>query len=710
MRTIVTPLVLALATVQPAQAAPAGIVIQRDTWGIAHITAQTDADAVYGMIYAQAQDDFNRIETNYLTNLGRLAEAEGEAALWQDLRQRLYYPHAALRADYARSPAWLKRLMVAWAAGLNAYLADHPTVHPRVLTHFEPWMALSFTEGSLGGDIEEVSLEPLAAFYGGAAPSLTLAQTPRPLEEPRGSNGIAIGPAHSASGHALLLINPHTSFFFRAEQQVTSAQGLNAYGAATWGQFFVYQGFNERAGWMHTSSGVHRVDRFAETVVVRGHARFTRHGAGLAPLRRGAVTLRYHRADGTLATRSFTTWASMHGPITGAVDGKWIASAMMVRAAPALMQSFLRTKVHNLAQFRRVAALRANSSNDTLFADASGEFAYFHPQFVPLRNPRADYRAAVDGSDPANDWHGLHPPGALPHVVNPANGWVFNVNDAPWRAAGADSPRQADFPAYIDEAGANPRTPHAEAVLKATPRFTLPGLVKAAYDPWLPEFARQLPLLVAAQARAPDPRRAEAVALLAGWDCRWSAMSTPTSLAMFWGEALSAVGRAEAEAADITLPDWMATRATDAQRLAALDTAMARLTSDFGSWQVPWGEINRFQRNDGAIRQVFDDARPSLAVPFAAAAWGSLAAFGARPYPGTKRWYGTYGNSFVAAVEFGPRVKAVAVSAGGESGDPTSAHFNDQASIYAAGALRPVWFYPEDLAPHVTARTVLVRK
>src|SRR5215218_10061777 len=102
--------------------------ITRDDWGIAHIRGKTDADAVFGMIYAQAEDDFNRIETNYLNALGRLAEAEGESAIWQDLRMKLFIDPDSLRATYSRSPAWLKRLMDAWADALNYYLHTHPTV------------------------------------------------------------------------------------------------------------------------------------------------------------------------------------------------------------------------------------------------------------------------------------------------------------------------------------------------------------------------------------------------------------------------------------------------------------------------------------------------------------------------------------------------------------------------------------------------------
>ena len=682
--------------------------IRRDDWGIAHIKGRSDADAIYGMIYAQAEDDFNRIELNYLTNLGRRAEADGESVIWQDLRQRLWIDPAELKAQYAKSPPWLRALMQGWAAGLNQYLADHPEVHPKVITRFEPWMALSFSEGSIGGDIEAVPLTQLEAFYTGRQIAMTANERGLEFKEPLGSNGFAIGPSHSASGHSLLMINPHTSFFFRSELQVESDTGLHAYGAVTWGQFFVYQGFNEAAGWMHTSSTVDNIDEFAETTIKRPRGGYAyRYGKEILPVSQQRLTLAYRKGDGSMGSRSFTTYATRHGPITRAEGGKWIATALMNKPVAALQQSFLRTKVHSVAEFRKVAGLNANSSNNTLFADNRGEFAFFAPQFMPVRSARFDYTKPVDGSNPATDWHGFHPLASLPQVVNPANGWVFNVNDGPWWGAGKDSPKQAAYPRYLDSEGIQPRTPHAIKVLSARPTFTLDQLVEAAYDPWLPSFAELIPGLVAAQARSPDPARASAAALLGAWDDRWSLTSIETSLAVFWGEALWERGKDPAAALGIGVNAWIKTKASDADKLAALDTAMARLTADFGSWQVPWGEINRYQRNDAAIVQTFDDAKPSVAIPFASAQWGSLASFGAKRYPGTKRYYGTYGNSFVAAVEFGPKVRARAVTAGGESGDPASPHFADQVGRYAAGNLRTVYFWPEDQAGHIVSSKVV---
>ena len=632
----------------------ARVTITRDHWGIAHIRGKTDADAVFGMIYAQAEDDFNRVETNYLTALGRTAEAEGEKAIWGDLRARLYMDPADLQRRYAASPLWLKRLMDAWADGLNYYLATHPQVRPRAITRFEPWMALSFTEGSIGGDIERIDLAALEAFYSKRGKALAAA-APEPEREPRGSNGFAIAPANTKDGKALLLINPHTSFFFRAEQQVTSDEGLNAYGAATWGQFFIYQGFNERAGWMHTSSGVDVVDEFLETVEQGPGGLVYRYGNERRPVATQTVTLNYRAADGSMASRSFETYRTHHGPVVREEGGKWVAFAMMHKPVEALQQSYLRTKATDYGRFLQVAALQANSSNNTLFADAKGNIAYLHPQFIPVRDDRFDFTKPVDGSDPQTDWRGLHGLDEAPNHLNPPNGWLQNTNNWPYSAAGPYSHKPGAFPRYMDTFGENPRGVHAQMVLEGRKDFTVDSLRAAAYDSYQPAFAQLVPHLLSAWDKAAAShrlkRRLEApVAALRGWDYRWSLQSVPNSLAVFWAEAMLAALPAEMRAQRTRLADHMERHLTPEQKLAAFAEAVGRLERDFGRWDVPWGEINRFQRLTGDIAQPFSDAAPSIAVPFPSALWGSLASFGARPYPGTKKWYGTLGNSFVAVV------------------------------------------------------------
>jgi acyl-homoserine-lactone acylase len=659
------------------------------------------------MAYAQAEDDFNRIESNYLTSLGRTAEADGESAIWQDLRQKLFIDPAQLKAMYERSPRWLVALMDAWADGLNDYLATHPEVHPRVITHFEPWMALSFSEGSIGGDIERVSTKGLQAFYG-KDPGAALAQftPPSSWEEPTGSNGIAIAPKLTANGHALLLINPHTSFFFRSELQMSSDEGLDAYGAVTWGQFFIYQGFNQHIGWMHTSTGADVVDEFSETIVQKDGRAFYRYGKELRAVTSREIVVPYRAADGTRTARTFTVYATHHGPIVRSEGDKWIAVALMNKPLEALQQSWLRTRANDYAAYMKVAELKANSSNNTIYADDKGNIAYLHPQFIPKRDDRFDYTKPVDGSDPSTDWQGLLPLDKAPRLLNPPTGWIFNTNDWPYSAAGPDSPKQADFPRYMDSVGENPRGLHATRVLTGRRDFTLTSLIDTAFDPYLPAFARQLPILIADyDALAPaDPLKqklAGPIALLRTWDYRWGISSMPTSLAVFWGDILwDKASKLDTEEG-LSVYDRMADKAGPQMRLSALVEATERLEHDFGSWVVPWGEVNRFQRIDGAIVQPFDDAKPSIPVPFTSSRWGSLASFGAHRWPGTKRYYGTSGNSFVAVVEFGDKVHARAITAGGESGHPDSPHFNDEAERYTTGNLRTVYFWPEEQQGHI---------
>lgn len=660
--------------------------IVRDDWGVAHIYGRTDADVVFGMEYAQAEDDFNRVETNYINAMGRMAEAEGEGRIFLDLRMKLFIDPAELRKQYAESPAWLRALMDAFADGLNYYLSKHPEVHPRVIQHFEPWMALSFTEGSIGGDIERVTLNQLEAFYGKVP---VLRAEVEPLEkEPSGSNGMAIAPANTSGHHALLLINPHTSFFFRSELQMVSEQGLNAYGAVTWGQFFIYQGFNDKAGWMHTSSGVDAVDEYLETVVKHGDRFFYKFGEEERPMVAKEIIVRYKTASG-MAERKFTVYKTQHGPVVRSVAGKWVSIRLMQVPIAALEQSYLRTKARNYKEYVKTMELMANSSNNTIFADADGDIAYFHGNYVPRRDTSFDWTKPVDGSNPSTEYKGLHKLEELPHLFSPKSGWLYNCNNWPWSAAGESSPKKEDYPAYVESGQESARGLHAIRVLKDRKDFTPDSLIAAAYDSYLPWFEKPLPALFQAWKELPDSnplkaKTAEQIEVLRAWNLRWAADSVATSLAVFWG---TNVGRRNADTPSEAL-------------VQALATASEKLTTDFGTWKTAWGEINRFQRLTGDIVQPFNDAGASIPVPFTSATWGSLASFGARAYPGTNKWYGTSGNSFVAVVEFGPKVRAKAVTAGGESGIAGNKHFNDQAGRYAAGDLREVYFYKDQLKGH----------
>jgi len=716
VKNILLILLLAAALPFAAHAAPAewerhakNVEIIRDDWGIAHVYGKTDADAVFGMIYAQAEDDFNRIERNYLLSMGRLAEAEGEAEIYRDLRMKLFIDPADMKAKYRQSPAWLKALMDAWAGGLNDYLSTHPHVKPKVIKHFEPWMALTFSEGSIGGDIEQINLKELQAFYE-KTPSTPIAADVREYVEPTGSNGVAIAPSNTASHHALLLINPHTSFFFRSELQMVSEEGLNAYGAVTWGQFFIYQGFNDHAGWMHTSSGVDNIDEYAETVTRMGRTLVYKYGERHEALKTSTITIPYKTSSG-MATKTFTVYRTLHGPVVREAGGKWISVRLMQDPMHALIQSYIRTKATDYHSFRKSMALHTDSSNNTIFADARGNIAYFHSNFIPRRDTRFDWTKPVDGSDPATAWHGVLSVDETPKLLNPPNGWLYNSNNWPWSAAGPYSPKRSDYPVYVERGiEETPRGYHALKVLPGKKDFTIESVIAAAYDSDLPAFDTLLPPLLKAYDELPagDPlhaRLSEPIGLLRNWDHRWSVTSVPTSLAIFWAEDLGKKVAAAAREAGLTADDYSATRATSGERLQSLAAACDKLTADFGSWNTPWGEINRFQRiTDDIEPPHFDDAGPSIPVGFASSRWGSLASFGAHAWPGTKKWYGTSGNSFVAVVEFGKRVRARAVTAGGESGNPSSPHFNDEAARYATGNLREVYYYRDQLKGHIERR------
>jgi acyl-homoserine-lactone acylase len=684
------------------------VTIYRDNWGIAHVYGKTDADAVFGMEYAQAEDDFNRVETNYIDALGWRSQADGESAIYLDLRSRLFVDPKTLQAKYAHSPPWLKKLMNAFADGLNYYLYTHPEVRPRVITHFEPWMAVAFSEGSIGGDIEQgVNVARLAAFYGGQpVPSAPTADAALPPPEPQGSNGIAISPSITLDHHALLWINPHTSFYFRSELQMVSGQGLDAYGAVTWGQFFIYQGFNATAGWMHTSSGVRNISWFLETVTRKDGHYYYRYGDRELPVKTRRIVVRYRTPNG-MAARAFTAYYTQHGPVIARIGNKWETVNLMQRPIRALIQDFTRTKARDYAQFRKTMQLHTNSSNNTIFADAEGNIAYWHSDWIPRRSDAFDWGKPVDGSNPATAFHGLLTLAETPHLLNPPNGWLYNSNNWPWSAAGPYSPKRRDFPRYVDRGTEeSPRGYHALRVLTGGKNWTMASLTAAAFDSYLPAFATMIPVLVRAYDATPDSdplkaRLSGQITVLRAWNYRWGVNSVATSLAVFWGTDVFAHVRAQARALGISPEDYVVRRATRRQLLMSLAAASDRLTANFGSWETPWGRINRFQRINDDISPSFDDSKPSIPVPFTSSLWGSLAAFGARPYPNTRKWYGDEGNSFIAVVEFGPRVRAWAITAGGESGNPDSPHFDDEATQYAMGELRTVYYYKWQLKGHI---------
>ncbi len=685
------------------------VTIIRDKWGIPHIYGKTDANAVFGLLYAQCEDDFPRIEMNYIEKLGRMSEVKGEDELQNDLYIRLIIDSADAVADFRKSPFWLQKLLNAYADGINYFLYKNKNTRPALLTRFKPWYPLLWTDGSIGaistGDVTEADVK---SFYLGSLPP-DVSRVKVFEESTSGSNGFAIAPSITESGNAILYINPHVTFYFRPEVQVASEEGLNVYGAITWGQFFVYQGFNEHCGWMHTSSNVDVADLYAEKIVKRNNRLFYEFNKTLKPLIQKRIPIRYKK-EGRLETKTITAYFTHHGPIMASRDGKWISVKGYNRALTSLIQSWQRTKTRGFEDFKKNMSLLGNTSNNTVFADDQGNIAYWHGDFVPRRDSKLNWSKPMDGTSTATEWKGLHTLDEIVHVYNPASGWIQNCNSTPFTVSGSSSPKKDDYPAYMAPDGENFRGINAARVLSREKAFTLDKVVAAGYDTYLSAFEILIPALVSSfekDVHADDSLYTmvkDAIQILRNWDYHCAENSVATTLAITWADKLSASLRRiyidEGWDDQVTLTKNFAATSTREELFPPLISAMKDLKERFGRWDVAWGEVNRYQRITGDISQTYQDDQPSLPVGFASSVWGMLPSYNSRYYPNTKKRYGVSGNSFICAVEFGKKIKAKSLLAGGESGNIHSKHFSDQLEMYTKGQFKDVLFYKDDVMKH----------
>ncbi len=679
------------------------VMIVRDTWGVPHIYGKTDADAVFGLMYAQCEDDYKRVENNYLEMFGRTAEVQGEKYLYDDLVMKLIYDSVAAKNDYKKSPLWFQKLMNAFADGINYYVATHPSLKPGLIKRYEPWFALMRTDGSISAtQTGGLDVSDLKSVYAISASTAMLHSNEALESQLTGSNGFAVAPSKTLSGNAILYINPHVTFYFRPEVHMVSEEGLNAYGAVTWGQFFVYQGFNEHCGWMHTSSDADVADLYEETIVQKNNKFFYRYDNNLRPVVSKKVSLAYNK-DGRMERVPLTTYSTHHGPVVGSRNGKWLSLKENNRSLNALMQSWMRLKAKGFDDFEKTMQVRSNNSNNTVFADDKGNIAYWHGNFMPARNPKFNWQLPVEGSTSKTEWKGIHALNEIVHVYNPATGWIQNCNSTPYTVSGSASPKQSDFPEYMAPDAENFRAINAVKLLSNENKFTIDKMIAVGYDHYLTAFEVLLPPLIHAydSLSAADALKSslkEPVELLRGWDRRSSTSSVATTLAVEWGYKMLAKSDGSRNMDDMSK---MAEIIAGKDRLMLLAEVVAELKENFGTWKVTWGEINRFQRRTGNINEVYNDDQPSIPSGLASSTWGSLPAFEGRRFAGSKKRYGTGGNSFVAAVEFGKTVKAKSILAGGESSDPSSKHFFDQAVPYVEGKFKEVWFYKDEVMKHV---------
>lgn len=690
------------------------VTIIRDTWGIPHIYGKTDADCAFGLLYAQCEDDFKRVEANYIDILGRSAEVYGEKNLFTDLYTRLLIDSARAQFEYGVSPDWLKKLLQAFADGVNYYLYKNPSVKPALLTRFEPWYQLMWTDGSIaaiksGG----LTAEDLKNFYTGDPGSMIPNKISEEDTKATGSNGFALAPSRTASGNAMLYINPHVTFYFRPEVHVISEEGLNAYGAVTWGQMFVYQGFNEHCGWMHTSGYSDVADLYAEKVIKKNGKLYYEFKKMELRLSQRQVSLQYKVGD-QIKTKTFTTYHSTHGPIMGSRDGKWLSVKAVNRSLNALIQSYQRTKANGFEAFKKNMELVSNGSNNTVFADDKGNIAYWHGNFIPRRDTAYNWNEPVDGSITATNWQEPHTLEETIHLYNPASGFIQNCNSTPFTAAGSSSPKKEQYPAYMATEPDNFRGILAARLMEKAKNFTIDSMITAGYNTYLAAFEKLVPALVSryenelSKTDSLYTKLAGPIAELKSWDLKASEASIATTLAIEWIQRLQRpINRIRINGKEVdyvTRVNEYARSGATAEMLNALQEVANNLTDKFGTWRTAWGAVNRYQRSTGELEQTYDDNKPSLPVGMAASTYGCLPSFVSAYFNGSKKRYGYNGNSFICVVEFGKKVKAKSLLAGGQSGNPASKHFGDQAEMYTKGIFKDVLFYKEEVLKHVERR------
>jgi len=662
------------------------VTIYRDTYGVPHVHGRTDADAMFGMAYARAEDRFQETEPAYIQALGRLAEVQGEDGVGWDLMVRAFEVERLSREEYAASTPQIKGLVDGWADGTNYFLFKNPSVKPRLPIRYEGWMALAMYRG-LSLITEDIDLRALAGIV-----------QPAPRGKEEGSNMWAVSAAKSASGYPMLFVNPHTPLLPLYESHWISDEGWNMTGLTAYANTAVpVKGHNAHLGWALTVNSSDMSDVWEVAFDDPARPLAYRYGSGYRMAVEWRDSLRVKTASG-VETRHVALRKTHHGPIVGERNGKSLAVALGGLDRGGLLQQwYAMGKARNLAEFRDALAINGLVHHNVMYADRDGNIFFIHSGAVPRRDPSFDWTKPVDGSDPRTDWQGYHTPDEMPQVLNPPAGWMQNTNSTPFltTAAGAN-PDRKDYPRYIALHPDNWRARASRQLLAGPGKFTFERWASMAFDTRFYAADRELPLIEDEwrQLAAYDADRAAAlspmVKELLAWDRRGAVASVPA----LWFTRYQWLAGARSARADTTT--WF--------RMSALEQVRDSLRASFGSERVTLGEHHRLQRpHERAGETGYRDDRPSLPLPSAdGSGVGTIFALSMAPNTGTKRRYAGSGSGYVAVIEFGPTIRSWSITPFGQSGDPASPHFFDQAPLFAAGKFKPIWFTMDDIKANLS--------
>ena len=680
------------------------VTIYRDSYGVPHVYGPTDASCVFGYVYAQAEDNFWQIEDTYIRALGRASEVYGDRTLADDLLNRALEITRLAKAEYERAGGRERELSEALAAGLNYFLARNPQVTPRLISRFEPWQTYAATRflvyqqfiyGKSGLRVEEIksavrALDPAApAGSSSVSMNIPLNGFDEPQSEPIvGSNMWAVTPSRSASGHALLFINPHQPFFGPGqwyEGHVHSDEGWNLSGASFFGSPHPTIGHNEYLGWSHTVNDPDIVDVFIEKFDDTANPLAYRYGNGYRTATEWTDTIGVKTAKG-VEPRSYKFRKTHHGPIVALREGHALSIKLAkLEDGGSAYQRYMMGKAKTLAEFKAAVSGGAVPMFNVMYADREGNIFYAYNGAVPRRSTKFDWSKPVDGSNPEAEWQGYHTLDELPQLTNPKTGFMQNCNQTPFTTTSEGNPVKETFPAYMTRESDNARARISRRILSTTQKFTFEEWARAGLDTSVIESETQIPLLVAdwEKLKATDSARAaklnDAIAELKAWNHVSTIESKAMTLFALWFERH---GRLQAQRVS---DDWL--------KIRALEEVVADLTRNFGTWQVAWGEVNRLQRiQSGGELEKFSDEKMSLPIAGAPGPVGIVNNFYTRPVEGQKRRYGVAGTSFVSVVEFGPKVQARSLLVFGQSADTKSPYHFDQAQLYSKKQFKPAWF------------------